>query len=602
MPRQNRMAFFLTSHASMESYLDTCLRDPAELIDDWLIRQDATHACDMVIGESSLREPKSDYPAHIINKVFKIIALLDDKGLFERALPLRLCIDASADRAISFMVDRYGASWTRDRLTSQLLKIKSYADRFLAVERIANCLYICDRDEVSLHTVALQHLRLQTIEDGTALVKLALLWEGRRDFHEVLLLAIENNAGCSDFNSTAMIMSFLEGLSSVREIPTNVFVDLVPLAVRTLAFPELQKSETSRHYLSVSRVLCHCYKLSLASEVQHFVDNLMGFDSSDRSGDPKLKPETSLMPFLIVLAEVLPKEPPLLLVYRSLQEPFRHVLSKLVSLCVPPKPPPPANWTTPPLPGCGCHDCRTLGAFFLDSEREHFDFHRDQPEQSHLEQILQSCIRNRTIKATTIRVGSPHTLTVQKLRKEYTDKLQEWLSKSADVKKVLGISFGPKILTPMFGEHYATIMSLRPIPAHAFRHVPASAVAPVLSRPVVVDLTADESDDDVPIIANKSSAPLLPTGAGPRLPNTPDTTQAPPAANTSTTSSSVIGTISAGPSTSRDHVLTPLGPAAGNAINRIILPPRRSHEVEDEKGNKRHLLANGTGVPSIGLG
>ena len=112
------MKFFLAGpgqEGEMVELLDNfCLeaRDEAKYVADRDTRDDMKQICEMVAGNYSWSSTESQFLTGIVYLVLESITYLDDKRMFNRALPL-ICSDQNfgATTVIKTMTERHGRHW-----------------------------------------------------------------------------------------------------------------------------------------------------------------------------------------------------------------------------------------------------------------------------------------------------------------------------------------------------------------------------------------------------------------------------------------------------------------------------------------------------------
>jgi hypothetical protein len=261
-----------------------------------------------------------------------------------------------------------------------------------------------------------------------------------------------------------MTMSFMVGLSRATEISSAVFKELIPEATKTFTLIGLQKIELPQYIENSTRLMRICHKLGFTAELGQMINTLLRPANVGNAGDNYAVYilESLLLPFLQSLASKILKYSPTALLFRPFQDLYRKLISQYISKTVASKPSRPTDWTRTATSGCNCHNCRSLNAFLSSPARESFDSRRPADERQHLEDRLRSRIRAGTITTATLRSGSPNGLLVKKTLKEYNESIKVWTQKCAAAKTQV-TACGLQALPRLLGEHFNTIMSLRPI-------------------------------------------------------------------------------------------------------------------------------------------
>jgi len=196
------------------------------------------------------------------------------------------------------------------------------------------------------------------------------------------------------------------------------------------------------------------YRLGLVSEVEEATHKIL----EDALGvqDDILK--DVYMPFLSRLYQELNKAAGLHSPHSKLH---RRILSTFISKCKSIRPRPSQNWSRRTRE-CGCSDCELLDTFFTSPTRLELDFYERLADRNHLEWCLSRGIRNGEIQSVTLRQRKRYILRIAKVPKLYNEQLAEWKKKHDSFKKAIS-DLGTERLRSLLGEHYETIMSLRPI-------------------------------------------------------------------------------------------------------------------------------------------
>jgi hypothetical protein len=321
---------------------------------------------------------------------------------------------------------------------------------------------------------------------------------------------------------------------------------------------------------------------------------------------------------------------PEVLVYRPFQILYQTILSSFISKESAPQPRPPRNWVRR-WRGCGCEECNILDVFLRNPSLSQTEIRQYVPVLDHIEERLRRDIRDETIKTEIIRGSQPLTLRIQKVDHVYECELKVWTQKQDFIKKKIP-DLGVQSLRMLLGEHFQTIMDVRPIVPSPTLASPSDLFAPgsrtlnITGEPApaspehrtsnssgpasygIVDLTAN-FDDETPNTRSTAASAMPPPNASrfsglanssatnvslpPILTASGSTessrdnihdeaTALPPMAGLVTNAAQSLPPISSilaphptssGPPSS--SAVLPLGPADGNVMNRPHPPPRR---------------------------
>ena len=174
---------------------------------------------------------------------------------------------------------------------------------------------------------------------------------------------------------------------------------------------------------------------------------------------------------------------------------FQAVLSAYVQRYVQPRTPPLRDWSRQQR-GCGCDNCRVLDRFLTNPTAEFGRFPMNGPIRTHLEQQL----RGSYCETTTERHGSPHTLVVRKINKEWHQKMAKWEQRWAvAANKMKGI--GDKKLVNLLGDQYQAIVHFdnqnqadvagRPPSASNENQNGPQSISHTNAKPVIIDLSEE---------------------------------------------------------------------------------------------------------------
>lgn len=122
MPQKYRMSFFLTGpnqEYDMLELLDKfCLEARTEVgnVIDLDTRNDMKQICAMAVKDCSWSPKETEFGTSLIPLVIEAIGHLDDKRLFDRAIPMIFSdLNVGTSRVIETMVQRHGGHWLERR-------------------------------------------------------------------------------------------------------------------------------------------------------------------------------------------------------------------------------------------------------------------------------------------------------------------------------------------------------------------------------------------------------------------------------------------------------------------------------------------------------